>query len=367
MDFNSKHSARMTTGQLIALFIVGGGALYFLGISAGILNPLSLTDGGITTGDTTSATTTQGLVSVQKTIQFTAFNTLSGSNCGAVTVNLYEPASRDQLESLTASSSGVATSGNIYATGKNLVLRISGNSMVTTYFPMTVPAMDYGSSIASTTNNVALYCVTLGAWTMTNAGTGGTTFSTGAVYIIDQFSGDTVTITTTLSETTTNAGYITSKDITNPFKDSSGATKELYQYFVVRLTTTGSSLSITGWPRSVLFGSTTTKTAICPDGLSGTGYGSAYTVTTNSQSQGVRDSICTGALSIKTIGNTNYGGSSSFSWGVTRSGLGSGSTQLLTLGMWYYYSPDYLKDNNDGGPNDTQSGSDFNITFLARD
>jgi len=70
---------------------------------------------------------------------------------------------------------------------------------------------------------------------------------------------------------------------------------------------------------------------------------------------------------IKTIGNTNYGGTAAFTWSVADGALGSGSTQLLTLGMFYYYDPAYLKENNDGGPNDTQSGSDFTITFLSND
>lgn len=317
-------------------------------------------------GGQQQTTQTSGLVSVSKTIQLTGFDSNAGSNCGAVTINLYDPASRNLLESLTASSAGVATSGNTYDTGDNIVVRISGNSKVTQYFPMTVPAMDYGSSIASSTNNVAIYCVTLGAWTMTNTGTGGTTFTSGTTYLIDAFTGGSVTITTTLSETTANAGYVSTKDIINPYVVG-GVQQELYQYFVIRMTTTGTSLTINGWPRSVLFGSTTTKTVICPDGLSGMGYDSAYTVVSNAQSQGIRDTQCTGALSLKTIGNTNYGGAVTFVWSVADGALGSGSTQLLTLGMFYYYDPAYLKENNDGGPNDTQSGSDFTITFLSND
>jgi hypothetical protein len=226
--------------------------------------------------------------------------------------------------------------------------------------------MDYGSSIASTSNIVAIYCITLGAWTMTNTGTGGTTFTSGTTYLIDAFTGDSVTITTTLAETTANAGYVTTKDIINPYVVG-GVQQELYQYFVIRLTTTGTSLTVSGWPRSVLFGTTTTKTVICPDGLSGNGYGTAYTVTTNAQSQGIRDTQCTGALSLKTIGTTNYGGSVSFTWSVSDGALGSGSTQDLVLGMWYYYDPAYLKETNSGGPNDTQSGSDFTITFRSND
>src|SRR3990167_3547846 len=317
MDFKSKRSAKsaIKPWHLFAFL----GIVFVLFFTSVGTNLQSGIDDAIPSGQQT--TQTSGLVSVSKTIQFTAFDSNVGSNCGAVTVNVYDPVSRNLLESLTASSAGVATSGNQYRTGDNINVRISGNSRVTQYFPVTVPAMDYGSSIASTSNIVAIYCITLGAWTMVNTGTGGTTFVTGTTYLIDAFSGGSVTITTTLSETTANAGYVSTKDIINPYVVG-GVQNELYQYFVIRMTTTGTSLTINGWPRSTLFGTTTTKTVICPDGLSGNGYGTAYTVTTNAQSQGIRDTQCTGALSLKTIGNTNYGGTASFVWSVADGALG---------------------------------------------
>lgn len=340
----------MTTGQLILLILIlGGGFLFF---SGAIQLP--------TSSVTTSTPAPVGLVNVIKPVQFTCFDAFAGSNCGAVTVKLYQGSSTILLETLTASSSGVATTGNSYPTGTAMTIAVSGNSKVTEYLPFAVPGMDANSAISASNNIVAIYAVALGTWTITMTGTGGTTITSGKTYITTGFTGSSAVITVTISETASNAGYKSSNDITNPYAGASA----LFQGMGIQMDDGGvQNVAISGLPRSTVRGSTNYYFTTCNDGISGNGIGlgGAFKVVPNTQSAGTADAICSGALSLQTLGNTNYGGSTAFSYTVA-AGSG-GSAETISHKLYYYYDWGYFLINGNGGPNAVQAGSTFTMAW----
>ena len=346
-----QRNARMTTGQwVLIILILGGGFLFFSGA-------VKLPTSSITTDNPPAAV---GLVNVIKPIQFSCFDAFAGANCGAVTVALYQGASTVLLETLTASSSGVATTGNSYPTSTAMTIKVSGNSKVTEYLPFTVPGMDANSAISAANNVVAIYAVTLGTWTITVTGTGGTTITSGKTYITTGFTGSSAVITITISETASNAGYKSSHDITNPYT----GTSSLFQGMGIQMDDGGTqNIALSGLPRSTVRGSTNYYWVTCNDGIKGNGISltGAFKVVPNTQSAGTADSICSGSLSQQTLGNTNYGGTTAFSYTVA-AGAGGGA-ETVSHKLYYYYDWGYFLINGNGGPNAAQSSTTFTMAW----
>ena len=298
-----------------------------------------------------------GKVVVTKPLQLGCVDPVAGANCGAVTVALYQGSSNNLLETLTATSSGIATSTNSYTSGAQLTLKVSGNSKVTEYLPFTVPT----AYITDTNILSSIYAVTLGAWTQVFTGTAGTSFTSGNTYSLGQFSGNTVTITNAISETTSNAGYKSSYDVTNLIN----------QYWVVQVDDGGGASSSTqyatvnGLPHLTRLGNTNYYFVICPDGLSGGGIGSAFKVVSGSQSAGTFDSVCSGALTLQTIGNQVFGGAASFSFSIALGSLTGGNVETFQFKMYYYADPAYFTSNGNLGTNAVQSGSTFTIKIRS--
>jgi hypothetical protein len=317
-------------------------------------------------GNSNTNTNSNGYVNVQKQMELQCYIALVGTNCGAATLQIYQGSSSLSLETDTASAGGLFTTGT-YPSGTALTLKISGatcsTTCVTEYLPFTVPQMDPGSAISSTYNNVNVYDVVLGAWTITNAGSGGTTFTSGGTYYISQFSGNTVTVTTTLSETTTNAGYKSSYDVTNL----------LNLYFILQISDgAGASSStqyatFTGAAHTSKSGNTNYYFWACPDGLSGQGYaatGGAFGLAQQGQSAGSADASCAGALSQHPapVGTNAYaGGSTATQWTLGLGSLTTGNKETFSIATYEYADWAYFAANGNLGPNAAQVGSTFTI------
>ena len=310
---------------------------------------------------TTAVNTNLNLCSVSKPIQFTAYDGLAGTALNAPTIAVRTGVSPyTQQSSAAASSSGVLTTGASYTTGTALKIVTSGASTSQNQIDFTVPPMTCGDN--ATNNVVALYAITLGAWTTTMTGTGGTTLSTGKQYLITAFAGNSVDITFTLSETTSNAGYKTSFDYVNG----------VWNYFVFEMSTAGTALGIDGFPKTALKGSTSYYFAICPDGITGQGFGSqggtgAYTAQTGTgQSKGVTTNNCVGSLSSQTVGTTNYGGTAAVKFTVKQGSQAKGdAAQTLTFKNWRYADVDNYITKNTYGPDVTQTGSTITLLFIS--
>ena len=315
---------------------------------------ISLPNASVSNVQTTGA---KGVV-VTKPLQLGCVDPVAAANCGAVTVTLNAGSSNNVLETLTATSSGVATSTNSYTSGTQLNVRVSGNSKANQYLPFTVP-----TAYTTDTNIVAtIYAVTLGAWTQVFTGTGGTTFtsSTTQNHGLNGFSGNTVTITVSISETTNNAGIKSSYDVNNL----------LNLYWLIQIDDGGGAATSTlyatvnGLPNLSKVGNTNYYFVVCPDGLSGSGIGTPYKVVTGSQSAGSFSSICSGSLTLQTIGNQVFGGSAGFSFSIAVGSLTT-SVETFQFKMYYYSDPAYFVTNGNLGPSATQSGSTFTIRFTG--
>ena len=310
------------------------------------------------TGTQTAINTNENLCSVTKPMQITAFNAYSGAALNAPQVEIRSGSAPHGLsQNVSASSSGVVTTASAYTSGTPLKVMTYAASTVRQWLDVTVPPMTCGDN--STNNVMSIYAIVLGAWTATVTGTGGTTFTDGTIYNISEFTADTVDISFTLSETTANAGYRTSFD---PIRNA-------YYGFVIEVSTTGNSLSITGFQKSAVKGSTTYYFKACPDGVSGTGFGKTggqgqFQVKVGTDSQGYAQG-CTGSLSAQTIGTDVIGGTASFTFTVAQGALASGSSQNLDTQWRRNADINKFINENDYGAYDAQVGSTFDLDFRA--
>lgn len=310
--------------------------------------------------NTASVNTNLNLCSVTKPLSLTAYNGLAGTALNAPTIAIFTGSSPyTQQSSAAASSAGVLTTGASYTTGTTLKIRTIDASLARNQIDFTVPPMTCGDN--ATNNVVAIYGIVLGAWTTTMTGTGGTTLSTGKQYLITAFTGNTVDITFTLSETTANAGYKSSFDYVNG----------VWNYFVFEMSTAGTALGLDGFLKTALKGSTSYYFAICGDGISGQGYGSsggtgAYTAQSGTgQSKGVT-SNCVGSLSSQTIGTSVYGGTAAIKFTVKQGSQAKGdAAQTLTFKYWSYADVDNYINKNTYGPDVTQVGSSITLSFVS--
>lgn len=285
-----------------------------------------------------------------KTVTFQCTDSIAGATCGAVTIALYQGTTNTLLETLTASSTGSVASGNTYTSGTRLTLKISGNSKVTSFIPLIVPT----GYVTDTTENVAVYAVTLGAWTQAFTGTGGTTFtsSTSLLHGLNGFTGSTVTMNAVVAETTASAGYKASYDIVTL----------LNQYFLIQIDDGGGASSSTlyatvvGLPHLTKTGNTNYYFVVCPDGLTGSGGGDGsggtnrYTIQNGNQVQGSFDGICAGSLSGFTSGNTVAGYNAAYSFTIAVGSLTT-SIETFTFTTAYYADWGYFQTNGNLGPN----------------
>lgn len=365
----SKHKRVAARGISKKDYYIGLGvlALFLLLIYGSTIqtNTASVIGGkGFSTSTTTSG---GGLCAAALPVQGTIIDALTGSVVNAPTLNIYQgilnPASP------TVSSGGVFTTGGGYNTGTTLLLKISGASTVTEYLPFIVPPITCGSNQSN--NVVNIYTITLGSWTITAAGQGGTTFTSGNQYFLSQLpagAGGTNTITITFSESNNNQGYHSTVDILN----------NLVQNFVVQIKDTATGLSLSGLPRSQTVGTTRYWLINCADGISGQGYGSGtsgvFAVGTSGDSAGAAttnpatgaslqypstgpDSICQGVLSQQKIGNAVTGGTAYFSFGVSKGSLASGSSETLSITGNDYSSISFFQSQTSLGPNTAAVGA----------
>ena len=311
----------------------------------------------VTGTQTTSINTGENLCSVTKPMQITAFNAYSGAALNAPQLEIRSGSAPYGLsQNASASSSGVVTTASAYTSGTPLKIMTYAASTVRQWLDVTVPPMTCGDN--STNNVMSIYALVLGAWTAQVTGAG-STFTDGNSYIITQFTGNTVDITFNLSEDTANAGYKTSFD---PIRNA-------YYGFVIEVSTGGSSLSITGFQKSAVKGSTTYYFKACPDGVSGTGFGKTggqgqFQVKVGTDSQGYAQG-CTGSLSEQTIGTDVIGGTASFTYTVAVGSLAAGSTQDVDTQWRRNADINKYINENDYGAYDAQVGSTFDLDFRA--
>jgi hypothetical protein len=306
----------------------------------------------------TTTTSGSNQVVVTKPLSISCVDPIAAANCGAVTIKIFQGTSPTVLETLTASSTGVATSNNKYTSGTQLTLQISGNGKVTEFLSVVVPT----GYVTDTNIIINAYAVTLGSWAQTFTGTGGTTFVSGNTYFLNQFPANTVTVTDSISETSTNAGYKSSYDIVNL----------LNQYFLVQVSDGGGAAgstqyaTVTGLPHNVKSGNVNYYFVICPDGLSGSGIGSPYQVVSGSQSAGSSDPQCSGSgLTQYSSGNVVLGGSVGFSFTLQPGSLTAGNVETFTFKMFIYADPQYFLTNGNLGPNAVQTGSTFTLNIRS--
>ena len=305
----------------------------------------------------TGINTNLNLCSVTKPMQLTAFNAFSGAALNANQLEIRSGSSPYGLvQNASASSSGVVTTASAYTTGTKLKLHTYAASTVRQWLDFTVPSQTCGDN--STNNIASYYAIVLGAWTSQVTGAG-STFTDGSRYLISEFTGDSVDITFNLSEDTANAGYKTSFD---PIRN-------VYYNFVIELSTTGTSLTIEGFQKSAIKGSTTYYFKTCPDGLTGSGFGStggtgAFAVQVGADSQGQAIG-CNGSLSEQTIGTTVAGGIASFTFTIKQGALTGSATQDLDI--IYRRNADVTNyiNTNDYGPYDAQVGSTFDLNWTG--
>ena len=306
---------------------------------------------------TTSLNTNENLCSVSKPMQVTSFNALSGAALNANQLEIRNGASPyTVIQNASASSSGVVTTAATYTTGTALKMQTYAASTVRQWLDFTVPPMTCGDN--ATNNVVSIYAIVLGAWTPQVTGAG-STFQDGPRYLITQFTGNSVDITFTLAEDTANAGYKTSFD---PIRNA-------YYNFVIELSTAGTSLTIEGFQKSAVKGSTTYYFKVCPDGLKGSGSGKtagtgAFAVSVGSQSVGTALG-CNGSLTEQTVGTDVIGGVAAFTFTIKQGALTAGVTQDLDVRWLRNADIDKYIATNDYGPYDAQVGSTFDLNFVA--
>jgi len=275
--------------------------------------------------------TPSNLVDVNKPLQIAVEDPLNGIAISGATVKIIQGTTT--METLTTSSTGIATSSLPYKSGTNLVLEVIATNYVTRFVPVTVPQMSPSDAQALTTNFVSLRDVKLGTPSIQVMYNGvnyaGTTLNFTTLGVTS------VTLTVSIYNTLPNSGWISSYDPVN----------QQNLNLVAQLYTTGSSVALTGLS-SVLRGTSTYYLQKVNDGYS------------NGQ-------VVAGGFSSQSIGGATTGGVFTYTFTIAKGSLAHGQTQAFTLQLYQSADPNLFAQTGTYGPDAAALGSAITVTFAA--
>lgn len=297
----------------------------------------------------------------------------SGNAIASATIRIIDPLSLGTRESPATGSDGTVTTSNVFTTGESFVCYSAPTNFVTMYQPCFVPPI--ASTAAQVTSiNVPLYDIRLGVYSTSASVTGGTTWtSTFSSYSFANTALDQIVASFTETETTNNAGYISTYNIVDKvnllmcveFNDGAAATATFdgYQYYVKVGTTSyyiycfadGFSTISNNWALK-----TSGITSTFAKDLTG-----RYVSEAPDQSQVFTHNGITasGSSSMQLAGNTAIGGSVTFQLTMNKGSMTAGGTVTLQHKLYRYYDPVYFLAFGNGGPAAAQVGSTLTITL----
>lgn len=179
----------------------------FWAVSSGAIK---LTGTGVPGGGTTGTAATLPInVYVQ--------DAFSGNGTSSVVMSILNPTTLQQLESVTAASSGVATSSGTYTSGTPLLLKLALANYVTQYVPFTVPYLQATGTGVTSFPAVTVPFMKNGtaAITVVCNNNGSALTSGGVINITAIGGGSQITLTVTITNTVANTGWNSSRDPTN--------------------------------------------------------------------------------------------------------------------------------------------------------
>ena len=263
-------------------------------------------------------------VAVMKPLQVAVVDPVAGSAVSSATVKIYQ--GTVLKESLTTDSTGKATSTLPYKSGTVLSFEIiNGNSKE--WKTITVPYMSPQDAQSLTTNFIDLPFFTLGTYSIKVMDQFGNVYASGGTINFTALGADTITLTISVYNSQDNTGYVSSYDPIN----------KVNWYAYLLASTSGTSVSVTGFEKSVQRGTTTYYMVHVPDdGLTRQLVGQQY---------------------VKP-------GTWSYSITINKGSLAAGSTQSFTITLWAYFDPNYFANNGVGSP-DALSLATFTLNVAA--
>lgn len=357
MNFWNNRSAKATPTWAIAVVVLllGLGAVVALDPSALGLQSIAPNSrpgsGPLCAGGYRAPSSYQCVNSA--TITFALNDGLANGAIGTASITLYYPTGAATGDSCTTASTGQCTTNGKYNTGQALVAYITKSSYISYFQAFTVPPA-LTSASPPTTLQVPIFDTLLGAWTNTISGSpGGTTFTTGGTYY---FSEQTTPVTSlqlswTLTESTTNAGWVNSYDIFNNFQRN----------LVFVASDGGDGIqAITGYQVKEIGGTTNYYLFTIPSGVT--------------QNIG-QDGVSITGWTVSPSGATQYsnsnaqtttGGSYVFTFTINRNSETAGTSATWSFKLWYAASATFSPNGafNIGTPA-TQSGSTVTLHMVA--
>ncbi len=370
-------SGRAGGTSLIGLLAVGlivVIAFVYLQAHPGIL-------GGTPGQNVITTTTTSGQTGSGNVVTFINFLDVdpgAQSDISSATISVYPAAgvviggqsySGAQLSETITSSTSAVKSGDQYPAGATLFLKVAKANYVTEYDQVVVPAPTANQIQGGLPVSLTVYQPLLGTasvvvannlgYTLTSnsSSTGwGTTYTNAHDAAMGHYNYTTagtssVTFTITLYNTAANSGWADSYDPIN-----------LQNWNLVsQLSTTGTSVAVSGITQSRAVGSSTYWFQQMNSGYDSTS-GLACSET---GANCVSNSGVSGGWTQFTVGQTVYGGSTSYSISVNKGSLAHGSTQELVIQFYDYSSVSWFIANGNYGANSATLGSAFDFWLGA--
>lgn len=307
---------------LLVLVIILGAAWYmgYLNIPGSITTP----PGGVGTTPGPS-----DMVVVNKPLQFSAMDPLAGQALGGATIAIYAP-DKTLKESITTDSStyiGRGVTINPYKSGDTIYVKLSKTGYVTRWIPVTIPKMTYSDAQSLQYNFIPLQTYNLGTYSIKVIDQFGNTYSSGGTVNFTALGANQITLTINIYNTEDNSGYISSHDLLNNIDLKA----------CLLTSTTGSSVTVSGFGSSIQRGTTTYWTSVVADD----------------------------ALTRQLVGNQYVKpGVATVTITVGKGSLTVGSSQAFTLSLMGYFDPMYFAQNGIGGPDATQLAT-FTLNVAA--
>jgi len=189
------------------------------------------------------------MVAVNKPLQFSLMDPLAGQAIGSASVLIYSP-DKTLKESITTDSSTYPGRGitiNPYKSGDTIYVKIVKAGYVTRWVPVTIPKMTYSDAQSLQYNFIPLQTYNLGTFSIKAFDQFGNTYSSGGTLNFTALGVNQITLTINLINTEDNSGYISSHDLLNNIDLKA----------CVLASTTGSSVTVSGFSSSTQRGTTT--------------------------------------------------------------------------------------------------------------
>ena len=365
---------------IILLFAYSQGAFSQYGFKPGaITGPGSGATCTASTGNTYTIQSAGYQCGTGLTLALQVSDPLAGSGLNAPVNTLYQGTT--QIDTCTGSSTGGCNSAlTNYQTGMQVWDKIALSNYPTIYVPIVVPPIPVSATLA-TSVNIPLYDYQIGAMSMTVIGSGGTSIASGQVY---WWAADTltqVTLSTTLTETSNNKGWISTYDFIDgvmnnlvlEISDGGGASSNS-QYLTVSGPEYTYKAGVTNYWQYVLPDGRANQVNVQTGTSPGAAWSSAQYFPTGGFGQGsyavptsgplitggssngpaAGSTGLSGASTCQLISTTNYGCSLSFQTTVGKGNLAAGQQIILTYKLWENYDQNYFAKS--GGTANPVSG-----------